>query len=341
MADSYRLIVHALGAEGRERIFDLAADMVRIGRDEDVQVRLPHACVSKLHLHLERRDGRVFAVDHGSTNGTSVRGEHLVPNVPHPLADGDVIEVGGRFEIAFYARSPGDALVTGPKVTADIARRLVDDLLATGGRRELGDVAAGPHLSGQSGAAGGLTHRLPAPDSRTLVGRGAGCDIVLIDPDLSREHYEIRRTWNGITVTDLLSKNGTFLNGHRLAADEATLLVDGDEVKAGACAFTLVDPAARYLAQLSELVVDAPPPAIIVEEHDEDDDDEGVDGADPDDGPNSWKGTVRPPSEIDREPASDGVPVPAPAAGSSVVPMLVIGAVVLAAAAALAYLLLA
>lgn len=260
MSTPYRLIVTTRGVASPERVFDFSADVVRVGRDDGVEVRLPHPNVSQQHLRLERRGDQVYAVDLGSTNGTTIGDEPLQPEVARPLRDGEVIVVGGRFEVRFSAVSPSGAVMTGPKLTADIAHQLVEDLLATGTAGQLADASVGPELVGEKGPVVGKTRKLPAPDSRTVIGRGETCDLIVIDPDLSREHVEVRRTWNGVTVADLGSKNGTRHNGELLTANVPVTLADGDVVRAGGCEFRFVDPAARYLRQLQELIADEPAP---------------------------------------------------------------------------------
>jgi DNA-binding NtrC family response regulator len=44
-----------------------------------------------------------------------------------------------------------------------------------------------------------------------VIGTGADCDLVLIDPRVSRQHCELRLTSKGIVLRDLGSKNGTFV----------------------------------------------------------------------------------------------------------------------------------
>ena len=46
----------------------------------------------------------------------------------------------------------------------------------------------------------------------TVVGRSRRCDIVLSDPNVSRQHIEIRRQGDGFMLRDLGSTNGTRLN---------------------------------------------------------------------------------------------------------------------------------
>jgi DNA-binding NtrC family response regulator len=63
-----------------------------------------------------------------------------------------------------------------------------------------------------------------------LIGTGAGCQLAIADPHVSRRHAEILRTPNGIVLRDLGSRNGTFI-GH-LAVKEV-VLASGAEIRVG------------------------------------------------------------------------------------------------------------
>jgi adenylate cyclase len=54
------------------------------------------------------------------------------------------------------------------------------------------------------------------PEGRPIIGRGKGCDIVLDDASVSREHAALEVTNDGIEVVDLQSSNGTSVNGQRI-----------------------------------------------------------------------------------------------------------------------------
>ncbi|MHC4917281.1 MAG: protein kinase domain-containing protein, partial [Planctomycetota bacterium] len=63
------------------------------------------------------------------------------------------------------------------------------------------------------------------------MGRRKASDIPVADPKSSRNHAEIFKQGNHFYVRDLASRNGTFLNGERLAGD--TQLSFGDKVSIG------------------------------------------------------------------------------------------------------------
>ena len=65
----------------------------------------------------------------------------------------------------------------------------------------------------------------------TTIGRRAGCDIVLPDNAVSRQHARIRREGDRYSIADLGSTNGTLLNGEPLIKEEP--LQDRDEICVG------------------------------------------------------------------------------------------------------------
>ncbi|MBB3177280.1 FHA domain-containing protein [Variovorax sp. Sphag1AA] len=67
------------------------------------------------------------------------------------------------------------------------------------------------------------------PDENTL-GRGPKNDIVIDSPQASRVHAVITVEPAFVTIRDLGSRNGTFVNDHRI---ESQLLVHDDSIKLG------------------------------------------------------------------------------------------------------------
>lgn len=69
--------------------------------------------------------------------------------------------------------------------------------------------------------------RIPL-DKKTTVGRGEKCDVVIVDPEVSRTHCRIEIEGDEAWVEDLRSLNGTFVNGVRVLSRHP--LRDGDEI---------------------------------------------------------------------------------------------------------------
>jgi hypothetical protein len=63
------------------------------------------------------------------------------------------------------------------------------------------------------------------------LGRSRQCDIVLNDPNVSREHAEIRPRGGSWVVSDLGSTNGVSVNGRRIERPE--VVKAGDEIELG------------------------------------------------------------------------------------------------------------
>jgi len=69
-------------------------------------------------------------------------------------------------------------------------------------------------------------------EDETVIGREHGsADVVLTDPGISRRHVAVRAGAGRITVEDLGSSNGTYVNGRRI--DGEVEIANGDEIRLG------------------------------------------------------------------------------------------------------------
>lgn len=75
------------------RIF--ASDTVMVGRHNSNDLALPDGLVSGQHLKLSLKDGVLFCEDLGSSNGSYLEGERLIPNQPLMVAAGQRVICGG------------------------------------------------------------------------------------------------------------------------------------------------------------------------------------------------------------------------------------------------------
>jgi two-component system, NtrC family, nitrogen regulation response regulator GlnG len=68
-----------------------------------------------------------------------------------------------------------------------------------------------------------------------LVGKAPGCDLVLSDGSVSRQHLELQVTGAGVLVKDLGSTNGSFFGGARFSevtvGPGAVVLIGASELK--------------------------------------------------------------------------------------------------------------
>jgi serine phosphatase RsbU (regulator of sigma subunit) len=77
----------------------------------------------------------------------------------------------------------------------------------------------------------GSRERFPLSKPRITIGRARSSDVFLPDQWLSRHHAAIEQRAGGYFLLDLGSKNGTLLNGERVAGDRR--LRDGDVITLG------------------------------------------------------------------------------------------------------------
>ena len=77
---------------------------------------------------------------------------------------------------------------------------------------------------------------IPLPGFPVRLGRRVGNDVCLDDRWVSRDHCEITRQDDVLTVRDLGSKHGTFVNGHAVAVAQ---LNPGDELRVGLTGFVV------------------------------------------------------------------------------------------------------
>ena len=66
---------------------------------------------------------------------------------------------------------------------------------------------------------------------RSLIGRSQHAEVRLLDDGVSRDHASVRFEGDELWINDMESRNGTFVNGKRIA--DATQLVEGDKIQVG------------------------------------------------------------------------------------------------------------
>ena len=73
--------------------------------------------------------------------------------------------------------------------------------------------------------------RLVVGPAGATMGRSRQCDVMVDDPNVSRNHAEVRPRGGSWVLTDLGSTNGSRLNGRRVEGSE--VLKPGDEIELG------------------------------------------------------------------------------------------------------------
>ncbi len=197
-ADDPHLKIH--WPNGQTGIYQISKDVVLLGRSAECDIVIPSRLrfVSSKHAEIRRTDQAYTLTDLNSTNGTRLNNQLLDPDTPTPLADESVIRIGDEnfgVSIGMVFNNPADI----PTKMTGFSPTLAEPTLVT----ELREIA---------------------------IGRDDESDIVLRDPDVSRQHARIRQLGDNYWIEDLGSTNGTFVNKQAITRAE---IVDGDQIQIG------------------------------------------------------------------------------------------------------------
>src|SRR5690349_16372990 len=198
--------------------------------------------LSRRHARLVRTpDGDLTVEDLGSSNGTFVNG--IPVEGSRVLRIGDVLRLGTT-ELA----------VTDPNGEV-IAPTKAGELSVT-------RVPVPKEVVVISGPAEGM--HLTIGDELVLGRAQQGDGRLGDDPELSRRHARIHIDDGRVTVEDLGSANGTFVNGERIAEPRA--LEPGDSVRVGRTTLELPGAPAAPAAAAAQPAAAAPsPPAVPID----------------------------------------------------------------------------
>ena len=94
-----------------------------IGRNRDCDIVLDDIQVSRNHATIRITDGGAHLADVGSTNGTFVNGERVLPQVTHRLQVGDTVRLGQTATLSVGAGPVAAPTPVGPQVQPEPVRR--------------------------------------------------------------------------------------------------------------------------------------------------------------------------------------------------------------------------
>jgi len=109
-------LLEQLAGEGRGRVFELAIDDIRLGREEENDIVINDDSVSRFHAKIEKRQNGEFVItDNDSKNGVVVNKEKVTSC---KLSDGDIIQLG-HFVFRFRVPDVGAANMPVPRVRGE------------------------------------------------------------------------------------------------------------------------------------------------------------------------------------------------------------------------------
>ena len=232
-AEAENWVLHADEGEGAYAI----AGEVSVGRSDNADISLRNEHVSRFHARFVERDHHVWVQDLNSANGTRINDTPLQGGAR--LFHGDYVSFDKvRFQLIGSGGdlTPVQTFVDPLRVTTSRPpQRQLDTTEFTAVEEPVRKSAEIPTLSetgafllGISESVDGVVFRVCVGES--LVGRGEHCNIVINDSTVSHEHAQFKVRPEGVTVTNLMSTNGTKVNGVDVTSAK---LGDGDVVRLG------------------------------------------------------------------------------------------------------------
>jgi hypothetical protein len=88
------------------KIYQVGPAPLVAGRQPGSDIVLNDGQASRRHVQFELSNNTLLARDLGSSNGTLVNGQRLLPNQPRPLAPGDLIQIGNTIVVVRSTQNP-------------------------------------------------------------------------------------------------------------------------------------------------------------------------------------------------------------------------------------------
>ena len=250
----YRLIVHnrESGENVEPQIHEFDQDIITLGRHSSNDLQIVHAGASRQHCKIIFEDGNYFVMDPGSANGTMLNGRKISMKRNHLLKDNDLITIES-YDIRFKIMNR--VAVKGPHENTDeVALRVVREVLGSlQGKSH-------PYIEVISGKNKGKVIEFDKDVQQIIVGRSDSCELTLNDPLISRRNTKFRKDWSGITVSDMNSKNGTFVNNKTIKEHS---LKDEDEIRIGESKLLFRNPREAFSREVEKEVPPARTPSLL------------------------------------------------------------------------------
>jgi pSer/pThr/pTyr-binding forkhead associated (FHA) protein len=207
-----------------EQEYSLSQDTIVFGRTNTCDIELPQKAISRKHAEITREAEDYFLTDLNSGNGTFLNNNKIHPREKNLLRSGDLIRIED-YEIRFLLTDDAAELPAEEDTDSDIIEiKLIKKML------NALDTEENPTLEVLTGVAAGKKIKLSDQKEMCIIGRDENADLSIDENVISREHAKLEKKWGGIVITDLDSKNGTFVNNERV---KEKLLRDGDKVMLG------------------------------------------------------------------------------------------------------------
>lgn len=206
---------------GNQRVYELTAGTLVIGRSASCDIVLRDLKASREHARVEISENSVAISDLGSRSGIEV--DDVVVDAA-TLGHQSVVRIAG-YQLTLAMRDPQSIAapemeeyieVEAGKSEPSVVESLTDaNATQTHGvlQQSLTDTTQ-PRLVVY---AQGSPYEITLDKDEWVIGRDSACDIQIKDAASSRRHATLRREKDRFVLTDLSSKNGTWLRGRRIS----------------------------------------------------------------------------------------------------------------------------
>jgi len=231
---------------GESTTYTMEQEVFVIGRDPSSSIVLEAKRISRQHAEVSFENDHFFVQDLGSGNGTHLNNQRLEPHEKVLLRTNDLIRIE-NFDIRF--QMPGEEVPDFSETTnSDILEvKMIKKLLRTIDKENV------PILEVVAGTATGQRFVFEGKNQEVIIGRDASCQFHIDDEVISRQHARIIKKWDTVTIVDLDSKNGIYVNDERV---QEKVLSNGDRILLGTLALIFRNPS----EQAQDFVAAKPPP---------------------------------------------------------------------------------
>jgi pSer/pThr/pTyr-binding forkhead associated (FHA) protein len=203
------------------KLYRLAEEDVHLGRGSKNDIIIHDNEVSREHLRLRRVTSGYELKDLNSSNGTFINGQPV--DKPWLLRSQCIIELGDTITFEFHLGDPDDS-----RQDADLKINNKKPVYLVVNTESQDEPAV-----------------YPLDKPTVTVGRSTTCDIVVIEPEISREHFRLTLNRSGFIIQDMGSTNGTVVNGEIIQTPR--LVRTRDSIQVGkTISFQLTDTPENY-----------------------------------------------------------------------------------------------
>ncbi|MBI1910157.1 MAG: FHA domain-containing protein [Deltaproteobacteria bacterium] len=220
-------------------VYELDQKEIGIGRDAANFVVLESRAASRCHAKILVEKEDLFLLDLKSANGTFLNNRQMNHGEKTILRPGDKIRIE-EFEMQFVtgdkqkiADPSGESPLGGSpyEVTeSDVLEvKMIKKIL------KAIDKETAPSLEVLKGKYAGKKLVLEGKTQTVVIGRDPACEWMLDEEVISRRHAKVTKKWDTVTLEDLDSKNGTFVNNTKVKTKQLgrIALRDGDSLLLG------------------------------------------------------------------------------------------------------------